>query len=75
MDPTADASVPSGNMVGRVEESEGASSKSVFEVIKKREGDKRKRQINNDPADIDGYLGPWAKYADEKTVMKPSEVR
>ena len=47
---------------------------TVFEVGKKREGDKRKRKKNPDPSDIDGFLGPWGKFVDEKTVMKPSEV-
>ena len=47
----------------------------MFEVGKKRPGDKRKKERNMDASDIDGFLGPWAKYRDEKTVMKPSEVR
>ena len=47
---------------------------TVFESAKARPGDKRKRQRNNDAGDIDGYLGPWGKFVDEKTVMKPSEV-
>ena len=47
---------------------------TVFEASKTRPGDKRKKQRNMDPADIDGYLGPWGKYVDEKTVIKPSEV-
>ncbi|XP_048239614.1 pre-mRNA-processing factor 17-like [Haliotis rufescens] len=45
---------------------------TVFEV-KPSAGEKRKKEKNRDPADIDGYLGPWAKYADEQTVIKPSE--
>ncbi|XP_067674770.1 pre-mRNA-processing factor 17-like [Haliotis asinina] len=45
---------------------------TVFEV-KPSTGAKRKKEKNRDPSDIDGYLGPWAKYADEKTVMKPTE--
>ena len=36
---------------------------------------KRKREKNRDVSDIEGYLGPWAKYKDEETVSKPSEVR
>ena len=35
--------------------------------------DKRKRDKNTDPADIEGYLGPWAKYVDEETVSKPTD--
>lgn len=47
----------------------------MFEKGKKRPGDKRKREKNFDPEDVDGYLGPWGKYVDQKSVMKPSEVR
>lgn len=46
---------------------------TVFESNPKKI-EKRKRQKNTDPGDIDGYLGPWGKFVDEKTVMKPSEV-
>lgn len=47
--------------------------KTVFEATKTREGDKRKRQRNDDAGDIEGYLGPWGKYVDEKTVMVPDD--
>lgn len=47
---------------------------SVFEATKVRPEDKRKRQRNYDSSDIDGYLGPWGKFVDEKTIMKPDEV-
>ena len=46
----------------------------MFEITQKRPEDKRKRLRNSDPADIEGYLGPWGKFVDEKTVMKPNEV-
>merc|ERR1711942_382014 len=45
---------------------------TVFEDVKKRPLDKRKREKNTDPADIDGYLGPWAKYKDEETISRPN---
>ena len=47
----------------------------VFEKTKARPGDKRKKARNQDAADIDGFLGPWAKFKDEKTVICPTEVR
>ena len=47
---------------------------TVFEWSEKREADKRKRQRNSDASDVDGYLGPWGKFVDEKTTLKPSEV-
>ena len=46
----------------------------MFEGAEKREADKRKRERNMDAGDVEGYLGPWGKFVDEKTVMKPSEV-
>jgi len=48
---------------------------TVFEAMQKRTGDKRRRQRNDDSADVEGYLGPWGKFVDEQTVMKPSEVK
>ena len=47
---------------------------TVFEMTKKRPEDKRKRHLNDDPSNIEGFIGPWGKYVDEKTVMKPNEV-
>lgn len=47
--------------------------KTVFESTKLRPLDKRKRKRNNDPSDIDGFLGPWGGYVDEQRVAKPSE--
>ena len=45
----------------------------MFEASKTRQGDKRKRQRNDDAGDIEGYLGPWGKFVDEKTTMMPDE--
>ncbi|XP_023933476.1 pre-mRNA-processing factor 17 [Lingula anatina] len=73
MDPSVESSLQGEKLVGDVDAAEGNKGTTVFEVSKQRPGDKRKKQKNNDPSDIDGYLGPWAKYEDEKTVMKPSE--
>ncbi|GFY76119.1 pre-mRNA-processing factor 17 [Trichonephila inaurata madagascariensis] len=46
---------------------------TVFDKGKERDGDKRKRKKNVDAADIDGFLGPWGGYIDEKRVIKPSD--
>jgi hypothetical protein len=48
-------------------------AKTVFESTKLRPLDKRKRKKNNDPSDIEGFLGPWGGFIDEQRVMKPSE--
>lgn len=50
-----------------------SDAKTVFESTKLRPLDKRKRQKNNDAADIEGFLGPWGGFVDEQRVMKPSE--
>ena len=36
---------------------------------------KRTKVKGGDASDLDGFLGPWAKYQDEKDGAKPSEVR
>ena len=55
--------------------SNAADMKSVFEAeTEKRPKDSRKKARNDDPSDIEGYLGPWAKYVDEETVSRPGEA-
>ncbi len=46
---------------------------TVFEKTKVRPKDKRRRERNDDPSDVDGYLGPWANYKDQCLVAKPTE--
>lgn len=53
---------------------ENLEDKTVFEKVKKREGDKRKRVQQNDPDDIEGFLGPWGGFVDETKISKPTEV-
>jgi pre-mRNA-processing factor 17 len=60
-------------IIGSAVAAEEAEFKTVFEDNKKRPLDKRKREKNIDAADIEGYLGPWAKYKDEETVSKPTD--
>ncbi|PIO56242.1 hypothetical protein TELCIR_22359, partial [Teladorsagia circumcincta] len=56
--------------IGNKEAAIENQGESLFES-KKTGGEKRKRQANFDPSDIEGYTGPWAKYCDEKTIAKP----
>lgn len=49
------------------------SGLTVFETGHKK-SEKRKKIKGGDAAEIDNFLGPWAKYMDEKDVAKPSEV-
>lgn len=38
----------------------------------RRQGDKRKRVKARDASDVDGYLGPWAKFVDQKDIAAPN---
>ncbi len=60
-------------LVGSSTAAEEAEFKTVFEDNKKRPLDKRKREKNTDASDIEGYLGPWAKYKDEETLSRPTD--
>ncbi|XP_039750025.1 pre-mRNA-processing factor 17 [Pararge aegeria] len=55
-------------MIAPPVETEG---KTVFETIKKRPLDKKKRNKNDKPEDVTGFLGPWGGYEGERRVMKP----
>jgi len=72
LDPTNDIEGPS--VVGSLLAMEESGGKTVFESTKARPLDKRKRKKNDDPSDIDGFLGPWAPYEDEKKDIKPTAV-
>lgn len=61
-------------VVGRVEAAMETNLKTVFESTSKRPLDKRRRKKNDDPSDIEGFLGPWGTYVDEKKVIKPDPV-
>ena len=74
MDPTADGSAEEGKvLIGAKELAEESGAKTVFESTALRPSDKRKRNKNDKPDDIEGFLGPWGGYVDEKRIMKPSE--
>ncbi|XP_032877874.1 pre-mRNA-processing factor 17 isoform X1 [Amblyraja radiata] len=74
LDPTLDhVDVPAGeSYIGSVEDAEKNQGLTVFESGKKKT-EKRKKLKESDPANIEGFQGPWAKYIDEKDVAKPSE--
>uniref|UniRef100_A0AAY5EVN6 Pre-mRNA-processing factor 17 n=1 Tax=Electrophorus electricus TaxID=8005 RepID=A0AAY5EVN6_ELEEL len=70
--PSVDSSqVSSSSYIGAVEEAEKKKGLTVFESGLKKE--KRKRVKGGDASEIDSFLGPWAKYQDEKNVAKPLE--
>ncbi|KAK9875071.1 hypothetical protein WA026_005869 [Henosepilachna vigintioctopunctata] len=72
LDPSVDT-MDSDKIIGAVEEANSSNVKTVFESTKLRPLDKRKRKKNNNPDDIEGFLGPWGGYVDEQKVAKPSE--
>ncbi|CAK5009775.1 unnamed protein product [Meloidogyne enterolobii] len=67
--PSADAG-GSSSFVGDVESAHLTGGRSLFESAKTG-GQKRKRIVNYDASDIDGYTGPWARFEDQKIVAKP----
>ncbi|XP_015682665.1 pre-mRNA-processing factor 17, partial [Protobothrops mucrosquamatus] len=72
LDPSIDNYEVPTKYIGSVEEAEKNQGLTVFETGQKKI-EKRKKFKQNDASNIDGFLGPWAKYVDEKEVAKPSE--
>ncbi|KAG6450146.1 hypothetical protein O3G_MSEX006422 [Manduca sexta] len=74
MDPSTNGESAEGDSLvvsATVVPAEGSEGKSVFETIKKRPLDKKKRHKNDNPEDITGFLGPWGGYVGEQRIMKP----
>lgn len=72
LDPSLDNSHLTTGYIGAVEEAEKNKGLTVFEAGAKKT-EKRKKVKGSDASNIEGFLGPWAKYLDEKDVAKPSE--
>ncbi|KAJ8275237.1 hypothetical protein COCON_G00098620 [Conger conger] len=73
LDPSVDTSqVSSSSYIGAVDEAEKNKGLTVFEACAKK-AEKRRKLKGGDASEIDSFLGPWAKYVDEKEVAKPSE--
>lgn len=74
LDPTVgEKAAPGSSFIGSVDSAKETKGVTVFENTKLRPLDKRKRNRNNNPEDIEGFLGPWGGFVDEQRVMKPSE--
>lgn len=72
LDPSVnDADNDGQTFVGDVQSAYDLNGKTVFESPLPKP--KRKLERNDDPKDIEGFSGPWAKYENEQTVAKPSE--
>lgn len=74
LDPSVSATELEGSkVIGSAELQTEAKNKTVFESTPLRPLDKRKRTKNDNPGDIDGFLGPWGGFEGEQRVMKPTE--
>lgn len=74
LDPTVGGESAEGSsFIGSLDQAKETNGVTVFESTKLRPLDKRKRARNNNPEDIEGFLGPWGGFVDEQRVMKPSE--
>jgi len=74
LDPTADGTPGEGkSFVGARDLAEEQSGRTTFEPSLNRVGDKRKRVKNDQPEDIEGFIGPWGGFVDEEKIAKPSE--
>ncbi|CAB4019634.1 pre-mRNA-processing factor 17, partial [Paramuricea clavata] len=73
LDPSDDTAHIEEKFVGDLEKAKESKGLTVFEASKPRAGDKRKREDRGDPGVIEGYKGPWSKFADEEAIAKPSE--
>ncbi|ENN71276.1 pre-mRNA-processing factor 17 [Dendroctonus ponderosae] len=60
-------------VIGSTEEAKDSNIKTVFEKTQLRPLDKRKRQKNDNPDDIEGFLGPWGGFEGEQRVIRPTE--
>ncbi|XP_073483167.1 pre-mRNA-processing factor 17 isoform X1 [Aquarana catesbeiana] len=72
LDPSLDVQDTATKYIGSVDEAEKNQGLTVFESGQKKL-EKRRKIKGSDASNIDGFLGPWAKYVDEKDVAKPSE--
>ncbi|KAJ9577114.1 hypothetical protein L9F63_006322, partial [Diploptera punctata] len=73
LDPTIGGEGNTSKFVGATEAAAESDGRTVFEATKERPLDKRKRSKNDNPSDINGFLGPWGGFIDEKRNMKPNE--
>lgn len=73
LDPSADKPTAGDNYVGHLEAAYNTDGKTVFETSKLKPESRRKRHKNDNPSDLEGFLGPWGKYQDEQLVSQPTD--
>ncbi|XP_037948988.1 pre-mRNA-processing factor 17 [Teleopsis dalmanni] len=71
MDPSVDETIDGQSFVGDLQSAYDDNGKTVFESPKSKK--KRKQEKNDNPEDIDGFVGPWGKYENEQSIARPND--
>ncbi|KAI9584621.1 pre-mRNA-processing factor 17 [Glossina fuscipes] len=71
LDPSVDDVGDGQSFVGDLQSAYDDEGKTVFEGPKPKK--RRKQEKNDNPEDIEGFVGPWGKYENEQRVAKPNE--
>lgn len=71
LDPSVDDQADGQSFVGDLQSAYDDNGKTVFEPPKAKK--LRKQEKNDNPEDIEGFLGPWGKFENEVSVAKPNE--
>lgn len=71
LDPTVDEAADGQSYVGDLQSAYDDNGKTVFEAPKPKK--MRKQEKNDNPEDVEGFLGPWGKFENEVSVAKPNE--
>lgn len=72
LDPSVNSADNDGqSFVGDVQTAYDTNGKTVFESPRPKK--KRKQEKNDNPQDIEGFSGPWAKYENEESIARPNE--
>lgn len=71
LDPSVDSTNDGKSFVGDLQSAYDDDGKTVFEKQKPKQ--KRKQEKNDNPEDIEGFLGPWGKFENEVRVSKPND--
>lgn len=73
IDPSVDPENDGCSHVGDLQAAYDDEGKTVFEPAKPQYKKKRKQLKNDNPEDVEGFLGPWGRYENEQCVAKPNE--
>lgn len=72
LDPSVNTTENDGQtFIGDIQTAYDTNGKTVFESPRPKK--KRKQERNDNPEDIEGFSGPWAKYENEEEIARPNE--